>query len=392
MATADQWLLPDGIEELYPEQAAAIEALQRRLLDLYQSWGYELVQPPLLEYLESLNTGMGNDFKLQTLKVTDQLSGRQMGLRADITPQVARIDAHGLKRKGPTRLCYAGPVLHAKPNLSGSRALIQVGVELFGHANADSDAEVIELMLHTLQAAGCASITLDLGHVGICQSLLENSDLPEEQVSDLFDIYQRKAAVELGTFLESHIHDQELNTILRSLPKLAGDSSCLSEARKLLKAYPNAIKAVNALEEIAQQTKAAFPGINIYYDLSELRGYRYHTGVVFAAYIPSHGQAIAKGGRYDDVGEKFGRARPATGFSTDIKTLVNLTQYQATPLNKIFAPSNTDPLLRDTINSLRNNGEVVIKSLQGQKEGAKECGCSSQLINRNGQWVQEDLE
>lgn len=391
MATADQWLLPDGIEELYPEQAAAIEALRRELLDLYQSWGYDLVLPPLLEYLESLNTGMGNDFKLQTLKVTDQLSGRQMGLRADITPQVARIDAHGLKHEGPTRLCYAGSVLHAKPNLSGSRSLIQVGVELFGHANTDSDTEVIELMLRTLQAAGCASITLDLGHVGICQSLLEKSELPEEQVSRLFDIYQRKATVELDDFLEAHVHNQELGNILQRLPKLSGSAECLEEARQLLRTYPEAITAVNELEDIAQQTKAAFPEINIYYDLSELRGYRYHTGVVFAAYTPSHGQAIAKGGRYDDVGEKFGRSRPATGFSTDIKTLVNLTQYRANPTSKIFAPSDIDPTLQDKINSLRSDGDVVIKSLLGQKEGANECGCNRQLVNRNGQWVLEEL-
>jgi len=391
MATADQWLLPDGIEELYPKQATAIEALRRELLDLYQSWGYDLVLPPLLEYLESLNTGMGNDFKLQTLKVTDQLSGRQMGLRADITPQVARIDAHGLKNEGPTRLCYAGSVLHAKPNLSGSRSLIQVGVELFGHANTDSDTEVIELMLRTLRAAGCTSITLDLGHVGICQSLLEKSALPEEQISRLFDIYQRKATVELSDFLEAHVHNQELGNILQRLPKLSGSAECLEEARQLLSAYPEAITAVNELEVIAQQTKAAFPEINIYYDLSELRGYRYHTGVVFAAYTPSHGQAIAKGGRYDDVGEKFGRSRPATGFSTDIKTLVNLTQYRANPVSKIFAPSDTDPTLRDKINSLRSDGEVVIKSLLGQKEGANECGCNRQLANRNGQWVLEEL-
>jgi ATP phosphoribosyltransferase regulatory subunit len=391
MATADQWLLPDGIEELYPEQATAIEALRRELLDLYQSWGYELVLPPLLEYLESLNTGMGNDFKLQTLKVTDQLSGRQMGLRADITPQVARIDAHGLKREGPTRLCYAGSVLHAKPNLSGSRSLIQVGVELFGHANTDSDTEVIELMLRTLEVTGCTSITLDLGHVGICQSLLEKSELSEEQRARLFDIYQRKATVELNDFLETQVQSQEFSSILLNLSKLSGNAECLKEARQLLCAYPEAITAVNELEEIAQQTEAAFPGVNIYYDLSELRGYRYHTGVVFAAYTPSHGQAIAKGGRYDDVGEKFGRSRPATGFSTDIKTLVNLTQYRATPVSKIFAPADSDPALRSKINGLRSDGQVVIKGLLGQKEGAKECGCDHQLANRNGQWVLEEL-
>ena len=391
MATADQWLLPDGIEELYPEQAAAIEALRRKLLDLYQTWGYELVLPPLLEYLESLNTGMGTDLALQTLKVTDQLSGRQMGLRADITPQVARIDAHGLKREGPTRLCYAGSVLHAKPNLSGSRSLIQVGVELFGHADTDSDIEVIELMLRTLVAASCPAITLDLGHVGICQSLLKASLLSAEQSASLFDIYQRKATVELNDFLEAHIQEPKLNAILRTLPTLAGDASCLDQARELLGNYPAAMAAVDELEKIAQHVAATFPDTHIYYDLSELRGYQYHTGVVFAAYTPNHGQAIAKGGRYDDVGETFGRARPATGFSSDIKALVNLTQYSATPVTKIFAPASKDATLIDAVNALRAEGNIVISGLQGQKEGAIECGCNRQLVNRNGQWVLEEL-
>ena len=391
MATADQWLLPDGIEELYPEQAAAVEALRRKLLDLYQSWGYELVLPPLLEYLESLNTGMGTDLALQTLKVTDQLSGRQMGLRADITPQVARIDAHGLKREGPTRLCYAGSVLHAKPNLSGSRSLIQVGVELFGHADTDSDSEVIELMLRTLHAAGCSPITLDLGHIGICQSLLEKSKLSKEQTANLFDIYQRKASVELNDFLQAHIQDQDLSAILQALPALAGDASCLTQARKLLSAYPSAISAVDELEKIAAHATATFPETCIYYDLSELRGYQYHTGVVFAAYTPNHGQAIAKGGRYDDVGEAFGRARPATGFSADIKTLVNLGQNKTTVPTKIFAPALRDSALIETVNALRARGNIVINGLQGQKEGAIECGCNRQLVNRNGQWVLEEL-
>lgn len=387
MATAEQWLLPDGIEELYPQQARVIESLRRELLSLYECWGYELVFPPLVEYLESLHTGMGRDLALQTLTITDQLTGRLMGFRADITPQVARIDAHGLKRQGPVRLCYAGSVLHATPNLSGSRALIQVGVELFGHDKSDSDVEVIELMLRTLYTADCQSLTLDLGNVAICQQLLASTSLSTEQRSQLFAIYERKAIAELDLFLETHIHEPKLKNQLRQLPLLAGDARCLQQARTLFADNPGILTAVNELEEIAQRILDTFPQLPIYYDLSELRGYHYHTGVVFAAYTPAYGQAIAKGGRYDDVGEKFGRARPATGFSTDIKTLALLGNYQTTLPAKIFAPAGSDSVLRLKIASLRNQGEIVIQELAGQQQSAKESGCDRQLILKNNEWV-----
>ena len=392
MATADQWLLPDGIEELYPAPAAAIENLRRELLSLYSSWGYELVIPPLVEYLESLHTSMGSDLALQTMTITDQVTGRMMGVRADMTPQVARIDAHGLNRDGPVRLCYAGTVLHAKPKLSGSRSIIQVGVELFGHASIDSDTEVIELMLRTLQIAGCDELTLDLGHIAIGQSLLARLELSAAQENQLFNIYQRKAKVELVQFLDTHVSDLSIRKILLQLPALAGGPESLLQAREILAAHPDALNAIDALEEIAKRISDLFPNISIYYDLSESRGYRYHTGVVFAAYIPGQGQAIAKGGRYDDVGEKFGRARPATGFSTDIKSLIQLSNCPPDKTEKVFAPADSDKQLREEINSLRAAGEIVIRELAGQKEGAEESGCNRQLVNRNGQWVVEKIK
>ncbi|MBV1874381.1 MAG: ATP phosphoribosyltransferase regulatory subunit [Gammaproteobacteria bacterium] len=392
MATADQWLLPDGIEELYPAPAAAIENLRRELLSLYSSWGYELVIPPLVEYLESLHTSMGSDLALQTMTITDQITGRMMGVRADMTPQVARIDAHGLNRDGPVRLCYAGTVLHAKPKLSGSRSIIQVGVELFGHASTDSDIEVIELMLRTLQIADCDELTLDLGHIAIGQSLLAQLDLSVAQENQLFNIYQRKAKVELVQFLDTHVNDFLIREILLQLPTLSGGPESLSHAREILAAYPDALNAIDTLEEIAKRITGLFPSLSIYYDLSESRGYRYHTGVVFAAYIPGQGQAIAKGGRYDDVGEKFGRARPATGFSTDIKSLIQLSNCPPEKTEKVFAPAGNDRQLREEINSLRAAGKIVVRELAGQKEGAKESGCNRQLVNRNGQWVVEKIK
>lgn len=393
MASAEQWLLPDGIEELYPQQARVIEAIRRDLLTLYERWGYELVFPPLVEYLESLHTGMGRDLALQTMTMTDQLTGRLMGLRADITPQVARIDAHGLKREGPVRLCYAGTVLHATPNLSGSRALIQIGVELFGHQSSDSDIEVIELMLRTLYTAGCQSLTLDLGHVAIYEQLLTNSTLTSELKNRLLAIYARKAMTELELFLTEFVHDEKLKNQLYQLPLLAGDASCLDKARALFKELPEILSAISELEHISQHIQQIFPSLSIYYDLSELRGYHYHTGIVFAAYTPGQGQAIAKGGRYDDVGEKFGRARPATGFSTDLKTLANLGSYhQYSQVMRIFAPAQDDAALRKTISSLREQGYIVIQELRAQQQDAASMACSHHLVKQNKDWVVSKIE
>lgn len=387
MANAKQWLLPDGVEELYPEASAKVEGLRRQLLDMYSNWGYELVFPPLIEYLESLQTGMGNDLSLQTFTITDQLTGKLIGVRPDMTPQVARIDAHGLNRSGPVRLCYVGTVLHAKPlGLGESRSLIQVGVELYGHKGIESDVEVMQLMLHTLSTAGCRGFHLDLGHVGIYRGLVAAAMLDSSQEARLFDIYQRKAKAELLDFVDAYVDEQGIKTMLLNLVDLAGGQEILIKAKNILANAPaETLNALTELEAIHQLIQSRFPDMPIYFDCSELRGYHYHTGVVFAAYLPGQGQAIAKGGRYDHIGEKFGRARPATGFSADIKNLV--TYYNNKPSSDIiFAPAENDVLLAKKIAELREQGQKVVQALPGQVENAEAMGCTQQLIFRNGRW------
>jgi ATP phosphoribosyltransferase regulatory subunit len=387
MATADRWLLPDGIDEILPPQAAKLEQLRRDLLDLYRSWGYEQVFPPLVEYLESLLTGAGNDLALQTFKLTDQLTGRLMGVRADMTTQVARIDAHTLKREGVTRLCYAGHVLHAKPeSLAASRSLIQIGAEIYGHAGVASDIEVIGLMLETLHRGGCTDIHLDLGHVAIYRALAAEAGLSEEQEWQLFEIYQRKAVPELEAFLAQQVSDSDIQQMLRALVTLAGNHSVLDRARQVLAKAPAAVHAaLDDLEQIALQLGQAHDQVTLYFDLGELRGYHYHTGPVFSAYVPGMGQAIANGGRYDHIGEVFGRARPATGFSTDLASLVQRTGGNVRS-QKIYAPLNADPALADAVHQLRASGNVVVQALDSS-QSAQSLACDQQLALFGSQWI-----
>lgn len=370
MSLADRWLLPEGIEELLPPEAARLEQLRRRLLDTYRSWGYEQVFPPLVEYLDSLLTGMGHDLALQTFTLTDPLTGRQMGVRADMTPQIARIDAHTLKAEGPTRLCYAGHVLHAKPaSLTASRALIQIGAELYGHAGVESDAEIVLLMLETLRTAGLQPVHLDLGHVSIYRALADQAGLTGEAEWQLFGILQRKSVPELDEFLARHVTDATASQRLRSLADLAGDASVLSRARTLLSGAPAAVEtALSELDRMAAIVSARAPGVTLYFDLGELRGYHYHTGMVFSAYVPGIGQAVASGGRYDHVGEVFGRARPATGFSTDLALLAKLGQRVAEAPRRIVAPDGDAPGLWAAIAALRAQGEVVVQTLPDSPE------------------------
>lgn len=392
MSTADRWLLPEGIEEILPPQAAKLETLRRQLLDLYRSWGYEQVFPPLVEYLESLLTGVGNDLSLQTFKLTDQLTGRTMGIRADMTPQVSRIDAHTLNREGPVRLCYSGHVLHTKPeSLMDARSLIQIGLELFGHSGIDADVEVVSLMLHTLAAAGIKRLHLDLGHVAIYRELAAAAGLSERQEQSLYDIYQRKAVPELEVFLNNTVSDSTLRDSFMAITALAGDISVLAQARKVLSAYPQALSAIADLEMMAAHVAAEFPEVTLYFDLGELRGYHYHTGAVFSAYVPGQGQAIANGGRYDQVGQVFGRARPATGFSTDLARLI---RFMPAPVaaTAVFAPCGSEyqgeqkTALLLAIRDLRSQGRRVIAALPGQEQGAADMGCSEQLIYQDNRW------
>ncbi len=389
MATVDRWLLPDGIEEVLPPEAARIETARRRVLDLFQRWGYELVITPHVEFLESLLTGAGQDLDLKTFKVIDPLSGRQMGLRADITPQVARVDAHTLRRDGPSRLCYAGSVLHAKPHaLATSRSPIQLGAELYGDSSASADLEVISLMLETLGLADVPDIHMDLGHVGIYRGLARAAGLSGDAEQQLFDALQRKAMDEIAALTTGV--EPALADMLRSLARLCGGRETLGTARSALAGAPDAVlESLEGLVKVADQLAARYPQLPLYFDLGELRGYHYHTGVVFAVFVPGVGQSIAQGGRYDDIGADFGRARPATGFSTDLKTLVSLGNAQLiAPSVGVWAPSSTDTSLWQAICRLRDQGERVVQALEGQGgDAARDAGCDRHLQLQAGSWV-----
>ena len=325
-------LLPQGIEEALPPEARQLEGMRRQLLDTYARWGYQLVMPPFIEYLDALLTGTAHDLNEQTFQLVDQLTGRVLGVRADMTPQVARIDAHQLKREAPNRLCYIGTVLHTRPDgFGGSRSPMQVGAELYGHAGVESDVEILALMLETFRQAGVQNVLLDLGHVGIFRALAAQAKLSAEHEASLFEMLQRKAIPEIGAFLAQLNISNAMRDMLASLPTLHGDVSCLDRAAQVLLAADGQVKAaLDYLRNTAQRLRLREPDVQLHFDLAELRGYHYQTGIVFAAYVPGQGQEIARGGRYDAIGEVFGRARAATGFSTDLKTLVDLS-VQAIP-------------------------------------------------------------
>ncbi len=384
MASVDRWQLPDGVEEVLPAQAAMVESLRRRLLDLYRGWGYQLVIPPLMEFTESLLIGLGQDLDLLTFKMTDQISGRTLGIRADITPQVARIDAHSLAEDGVSRLCYAGSTLHTRPkSLMASRSPIQLGAELYGDDSLAADVEVIRLMLATLDAAGLSEITLDLGHVGVCEAVLAAAGLQGDgdREAEVFDALQRKSLPDLQSALAGM--DAQAADLVTALIDLHGDASVLERARALYaEAAPAALAAVNTVAEVAQTLVRGYPQLKLYFDLAELRGYHYHTGIVFAAYAPGHGRALANGGRYDHVGAVFGRSRPATGFATDLKALLGLLPAAVARGDAISVPDSDEPALAARVASLRQQGEIVINRLSGPADRR----CSRELVCLDGEW------
>lgn len=390
---SDRWLLPEGIEELLPPQAAQLDRLRRTLLDLFQCWGYELVMPPLVEYLDSLLTGTGNDLDIQTFKLTDQASGRLLGVRADMTPQVARIDAHRLAaHAGPVRLCYHGTVLNTRGDgLGGSRSFTQIGAELYGHAGVESDSEMLCLMLETLQAAGVDEVFIDLGHVGIFRALCVAAGLSEMQESQLFDALQRKAVPEIEALLDEWQLADDIGARLAALPWLNGGIEVLARARQCLGDDAAIVAALDQLEGLAEMVGRQRPEVPLHFDLAELRGYHYHTGVVFAAYVPGQGRAIAQGGRYDDIGRVFGRSRPATGFSANLNGLMRLANVAAAPNRGIFAPACEDAVLQasltEKIVALRASGERVVAGFPGQSGGAAEAGCERILMAVDGRWL-----
>lgn len=393
MTSKEHWVLPQGIEEALPEQAARLEVLRRDLLDLYATWGYELVIPPFIDHIESLLTGTGHDLDLQTFKLVDQVSGRTLGVRADMTPQVARIDAHQLNRDVPTRLCYLGTVLHARPDsFGGTRSPLQVGAELYGHAGVESDVEILGLMLNTFSTAGVDHVVVDLGNVDIFKSLAKQAGLNQDDESRLFEMLQRKAVPEIEQLLAELNIGNDVREMLAVLAELNGDVGVLKTAReKLAKADANVHAAIDYLQKTAELIMARFDDVGFNFDLAELHGYHYQTGVVFAAFVPGTGEAIARGGRYDDIGQIFGRARAATGFSTDLKLLDHLTTHQFEKNNRVFAPYDGDSALQNKIAKLRSQGVCVVEQLSGQSGDAKAMQCNQQLKLVDGTWQVTNL-
>jgi len=394
MTGKNRWLLPEGIEELLPAQARQLEQLRRELLDLFSSWGYELIIPPFIEYLDSLLTGTGHDLDLQTFKLIDQPSGRLLGLRADMTPQAARIDAHRLQREAPTRLCYLGTVLHTLPDgFAGSRSLMQVGAELFGHAGAESDVEILALMVATLTLTGIDDLYIDLGHVGIYRALAVDAGLDDDQEAFLFDALQRKAIPEINEFLRQLELSTAQRERLAGLATLNGGTETLERARALLEGSGDAAQlALENLERIAALVQQRLPDVALHFDLAELRGYQFHTGVVFAAFVADHGQEIARGGRYDNIGRVFGRARPATGFSTDLRSLMRLgARRMPAAAGAIVAPVDDDPALAQRVRTLRAQGERVVQQLPGQGGSFAEMDCDRILRWNGSDWVVEAI-
>ncbi len=394
MSTKDRWLLPEGVEEILPAEARRAEILRRGLLDLFEGWGYELVMPPLIEYLESLLVGAGSEFDLQTFKVTDQLTGRLMGMRPDMTPQAARIDAHYLKRSAPVRLCYAGSVLRTRPDeFGGSREPLQFGAELFGYAGSQADAEVLSLMIAALRLADIREAHIDLGHVGVFRGLAAQANLGAEREKDLFDALQRKARNEVEALLAGSDAPAAPKRMIAGLLDLCGGQEVLAHAREQLRGAPEqVIRALDELEAAVNLAMQRPDAPAFYFDLAELSGYHYYTGVVFSAFVPGHGRAIARGGRYDGIGRSFGRERAATGFGADLRQWLRLTATPTAALAGILAPDGGDATLQAEVMRLRAEGRRVVMRLAGDSSPASDFGCNQELVNKNGRWVVQPVK
>ena len=373
------WVLPEYIEDILPPEARRIESLRARLLELFRVHGYELVMPPLLEYTESLLTGTGHDMDLRTFKLVDQLSGRTMGVRADITPQVARIDAHLLNREGVTRLCYCGSVLHTLPaGLTSTREPLQIGAEIYGHAGIDSDLEIQRLLAQALKLCRIPDVRLDIGHVAVFRALAQRSGVSAGLEADLFAGLQAKDVSALQTLTKGL--DRTTRSAILLLPELYGGREVIARARRELPKYAAITRALADLDRLT-----AMEDIPVSIDLADLRGYHYHSGAAFAAYCTRLPNAIALGGRYDGVGKAFGRARPATGFTLYLLDLARLAP-PGPAFGCIRAPRMSDVALEATMASLRLAGEVVIQDLPGHGNERDERHCERELIKQKGKW------
>ena len=381
----NRWLLPEDIADILPAEARKVETLRRGILDLYQSYGYELVAPPILEFLDSLLTGTGSDLNLQTFKLVDQLSGRTLGLRADMTPQVARIDAHLLNREGVTRLCYAGSIAHVRtPVGSSAREELQIGAEIYGCATWEADFEAISLLLKTLSLAGLNKVYLDLSHAGVLEGILDGQGIAKGDIETLYTLLQSKDRPRLSIWAKSL--PAKSAQALMALTELNGPcAEVLVNAKQVLPKHQLIDQALAQLEKLVIAAAALSNDLELSIDLADLRGYQYHSGVMFAAYVDALPQPIARGGRYDHVGQAFGRSRPATGFSMDLLTLANLapvTQRRSA----IVAPWIEDAALSKKIAELRLSGEVVIQAKAGDAVETAEYLCDRELVKQASSW------
>ena len=386
---ASAWLLPEHIADVLPSQARRIEELRRELLDMARTYGCELVMPPMLEHLDSLLSGTGQALDLKTFKLVDQLSGRSLGLRADTTPQVARIDAHLLNRAGVTRLCYCGPVLHTRAEgLTATREPLQFGVEIYGHAGLEADLEAQELAIDAMQRAGLTQLVLDLGDARLVRGVLGDHALSEDRLNALVAAMAAKDAAGVAAF--SNELPDDVVTALQTLLRLYGGVEVLADARRVLPANALVTAALDDLEWLIRHLRAAYPDVRIGVDLADLPGFGYYSGVRFALYAVGDTDAVLRGGRYDEVGAVFGRRRPAVGFSLDLKTLVGL--IPATSLRAaVRAPWGEDPDLRAAVRRLREQGETVVCVLPGHEQENDEFECDRELVQAGGQWVLRSL-
>jgi ATP phosphoribosyltransferase regulatory subunit len=381
----NRWLLPEDIADVLPAKARKVEQLRRSLLDLYRSYGYELVAPPLLEFLDSLLTGTGSDLNLQTFKLVDQLSGRTLGLRADMTPQVARIDAHLLNRTGVTRLCYAGPIAHTRTPIGcTSREELQLGAEIYGHAGWEADLEALSLLLQTLQTAGLKQVYLDLSHAGILTGILADQAVSKEDIETLYGLLQSKDRSSFANW--SRNLPQPVGQALMALTELSGPATeVLVRSRKVLPSNALVSDALSLLERLTNATASMPSAPEVSIDLADLRGYQYHSGMMFTAYVDALSQPIARGGRYDHVGQAFGRARPATGFSIDLLTLAGLST-ELEVRSAIVAPWISDAGLNAAIQALRAGGEIVVQLAPGDAALSAEYRLDRVLVEQGGTW------
>lgn len=382
----NRWLLPENIADVLPSEARKIEELRRLLLDCCRGYGYELVMPPMLEYIDSLLTGTGQDLNLKTFKLVDQLSGRTLGLRADITPQVARIDAHLLNREGVTRLCYAGSVLHTRAAPGAvSREQLQLGAEIYGHAGWEADLEIQALLIQVLKLAQVGRVTLDMGHAGVLSGILGGFQPNDEDLDALYAHLQVKDRVALQAQIVSWPADVQQG--LLTLLNLSGSpATVMAMAKKAFSGNAVVMAGLGDLERLSAALEPLGDSLQLNWDLSDLRGYQYHSGVMFAAYVDGLPGAVARGGRYDRVGAAFGRSRPATGFSLDIMTLSRLSNVKSNRL-AILAPWSVDQQLGKKIADLRSQGEVVIQLLPGHKQDGEEFSCDRELVEQKGEWI-----